>query len=94
MEELVKLVSAKTGLPADQAKAADADTLLLACTHYPLLLPRIRALIPPGVTICSQDEIVAPSLEDVFVSLLSETSTPDPSVPQPSTGSTAEVHDG
>lgn len=46
------------------ASAPDVDTLLLGCTHYPLLLPRIRALIPAGVTICSQDEIVAPSLED------------------------------
>ena len=46
------------------ARAKDIDTLLLGCTHYPLLLPRIRALIPSGVTICAQDEIVAPSLAD------------------------------
>lgn len=40
------------------------DTLLLACTHYPLILPRIRALLPAGVAVVSQDEIVAPSLAD------------------------------
>jgi glutamate racemase len=49
---------------ATEARAPAADTLLLACTHYPLLLPRIRALIPSRVSILSQDEIVAPSLAD------------------------------
>lgn len=48
----------------DQTKSQipDIDTLLLACTHYPLILPRIRALLPPAVTIVSQDQLVAPSL--------------------------------
>jgi glutamate racemase len=40
------------------------DALLLACTHYPLLLPAIRAVVPPAVRVLSQGEIVAPSLED------------------------------
>ena len=43
------------------------DALLLACTHYPLLLERIRAVVPPGVTILSQGAIVAPSLEDYLL---------------------------
>jgi glutamate racemase len=38
------------------------DTLLLGCTHYPLIHSRIRALLPPKVRILSQDELVAPSL--------------------------------
>ena len=38
------------------------DTLLLACTHYPLLLPKIREQAPDGITIISQGEIVADSL--------------------------------
>jgi glutamate racemase len=42
----------------------DIDSLLLACTHYPLILPRIKALIPSSVRILSQDEIVPPSLKD------------------------------
>jgi glutamate racemase len=49
---------------ATEARSPRVDTLLLACTHYPLLLPRIRALIPPAVAILSQDQIVAPSLAD------------------------------
>ena len=40
------------------------DTLLLACTHYPLLLDKIRRYAPPGTTIISQGEIVADSLTD------------------------------
>lgn len=40
------------------------DTLLLACTHYPLILPRITALLPPPLRIVSQDDLVAPSLAE------------------------------
>ncbi len=42
----------------------DIDTVLLACTHYPLLLGKIRQFIPEGVTIVTQGEIVAASLVD------------------------------
>ncbi|HTL09093.1 MAG TPA: aspartate/glutamate racemase family protein, partial [Chitinophagaceae bacterium] len=38
------------------------DTLLLACTHYPLLADKIRQVLPPGVTLVSQGQIVADSL--------------------------------
>lgn len=48
----------------DPAGGGRVDSLLLACTHYPLLTPRIRALIPQTVRIVSQDDIVAPSLAD------------------------------
>lgn len=37
-------------------------TILLGCTHYPLLYDKIRAHTPPGVRILSQGEIVANSL--------------------------------
>jgi glutamate racemase len=46
------------------AQQAGIEALLLACTHYPLLLEKIRAAVPPGVTILSQGALVAPSLED------------------------------
>jgi glutamate racemase len=38
------------------------DTLILGCTHYPLLLPLIRRFVPEGVHILSQGEYVAQSL--------------------------------
>jgi glutamate racemase len=42
----------------------DIDTLLLACTHYPLLREKIQQFLPAGITVVSQGEIVASSLED------------------------------
>lgn len=38
------------------------DTLILGCTHYPLLLDKIKKSVPPDVTILSQGNIVAESL--------------------------------
>ncbi len=46
------------------AQSPEIDTILLACTHYPLLLNRIRGLTPPGVDIISQGQITAESLEN------------------------------
>jgi len=42
----------------------DIDTLLLACTHYPLLLEKLQQFTPSSVTIVSQGEIIAKSLAD------------------------------
>ena len=38
--------------------------ILLACTHYPLLAPRIRALVPAEVELLTQGPIVAERLGD------------------------------
>ena len=40
------------------------DTIVLGCTHYPLLLPKIRQYVPEDIRILSQGDIVAASLED------------------------------
>lgn len=40
------------------------DTILLACTHYPILEPYLKTIIPNGIQIVSQGEIVANSLLD------------------------------
>ena len=40
------------------------DTLLLACTHYPLILDKIKKYIPAGVSVISQGPIVANSLQE------------------------------
>lgn len=45
-------------------QSAEIDALLLACTHYPLLLPPIRAIVPPGIRILVQADFVASSLQD------------------------------
>jgi glutamate racemase len=46
------------------SKNNDIDTLLLACTHYPLLKEKIEKHLPQGVKLLSQGEIVAESLKD------------------------------
>ena len=46
------------------AQEGNIDTVLLACTHYPLLINKIRQFVPENVTIISQGEIVAKSLVD------------------------------
>ena len=46
------------------SKNKDIDTLLLACTHYPLLRNKIEKHLPPHVNLLSQGEIVADSLKD------------------------------
>lgn len=43
------------------------DTLILGCTHYPLLLPVIQQFVPPSVTILSQGPIVAASLRNYLI---------------------------
>lgn len=45
-------------------QSPDIDTVLLACTHYPLLAPKILEHLPEGIRLISQGSIVAESLAD------------------------------
>ena len=40
------------------------DTLVLGCTHYPILLPKIQKYTPKHIRIVAQGEYVAESLKD------------------------------
>lgn len=42
----------------------DIDAIILGCTHYPLLMPKIKKYVPEGVRIVPQGEYVANSLAD------------------------------
>lgn len=46
------------------SQSQQIDTVLLACTHYPLLKDKIRQFLPGNIKILSQGEIVADSLAD------------------------------
>lgn len=46
------------------SKQPGIDTILLGCTHYPLLAEKIRKYTPAHISIVSQGEIVANSLAD------------------------------
>ena len=50
----------------DELMARDPliDTVILGCTHYPLLLPKIKKYASPNVRIVPQGEYVAHSLQD------------------------------
>ena len=43
------------------------DTVILGCTHYPILLPKISQYLPKGIRIVSQGEYVAKSLQQYFL---------------------------
>jgi glutamate racemase len=45
-------------------KGPEIDTIVLACTHYPILYPKIRDAVPENIRIVTQGEIVARSLAD------------------------------
>ena len=45
-------------------KDPQIDTLVLGCTHYPLLENKIRSFLPESVNILSQGKYVAASLKD------------------------------
>ncbi len=44
-------------------KDKSIDTVLLACTHYPLLINKIQEKLPAGISVVSQGDIVAQSLK-------------------------------
>lgn len=45
-------------------QSPEIDTMILGCTHYPMLLPKIRKYVPENVNVLSQGSIVADSLVD------------------------------
>lgn len=53
----------KKDIDALLSKAPELDTVLLACTHYPLLEEKIKKYLPKNVELISQGKIVAASLE-------------------------------
>ena len=46
------------------AEDSAIDTLILGCTHYPLLINKIRQFTPPHIRLVSQGEYVSRSLRD------------------------------
>ena len=47
-------------------KDSQIDSIILGCTHYPLLMPKILKYVDPGIRIVPQGEYVAESLKDYF----------------------------
>lgn len=49
------------------SRSQEIDTVILACTHYPLLRPKLEQAMPRHIRLISQGELVASSLEDYLV---------------------------
>jgi len=49
------------------AQDTQMDTILLGCTHYPLLINQIKACLPEGITVFAQGARVAASLKDYLL---------------------------
>lgn len=45
-------------------KDSQIDTIILGCTHYPILFPKIRKYVPEQIHVIPQGEYVARSLKD------------------------------
>lgn len=45
----------------------EIDTFVLACTHYPILIDKIRKYAPEGVKVVAQGQLVADSLKDYLL---------------------------
>jgi glutamate racemase len=45
-------------------KAPETDTLVLGCTHYPLLMDKIKKYLPENIKVLAQGEVIAHSLKD------------------------------
>lgn len=48
-------------------KSSEIDIILLACTHYPLLLKKIKDYLPEKIKVVSQGSIVAKSLAEYLI---------------------------
>ncbi|MBK6729470.1 MAG: glutamate racemase [Bacteroidetes bacterium] len=49
------------------AQSNNIDTIVLGCTHYPLLQKQIKKYLPSHIQLISQDSIVAKSLADYLI---------------------------
>lgn len=48
-------------------KDPQIDTILLACTHYPILLEQLHQLLPPHIEVLAQGQLVAESLANYLI---------------------------
>lgn len=49
------------------SQSAQIDTVLLGCTHYPLIMDKLSAYFPPSIRLVPQGDIVAESLADYLI---------------------------
>jgi glutamate racemase len=60
----------------DRIRAADVDTVVLACTHYPFVAAEIQRLLGPGVALIDTAEAVAERVASVWSHIDTDTLAP------------------
>lgn len=66
----------------DRIRAADVDTVVLACTHYPFVAAGIRRLLGPGVTLIDTASAVAERAASVWTRPDAEPARAPPPLPE------------
>ena len=69
------------------AEGLDPDTLVLGCTHYPLLRPFISRAVSPGIRVIDSAEAVA----DAGALIFAQAELPCPILPQAGEGTKEEI---
>ena len=54
----------KKDIDALLGRCADIDTVILGCTHYPILIDKIKKYMPAHISVVEQGQIVAHSLKN------------------------------
>ncbi|MCE3260422.1 MAG: Glutamate racemase [Bacteroidetes bacterium] len=54
----------KRHVDALMKQSPQIDAIILGCTHYPLIIDKIKQYLPPGVELLSQGKIVSHGLKD------------------------------
>lgn len=54
----------KTHIDNLMSRSPKIDTIILGCTHYPLLINKIKKFVPENVALITQGDIVAKGLKD------------------------------
>ncbi|MBA3662863.1 MAG: glutamate racemase [Bacteroidetes bacterium] len=57
----------KKNVDALMKQSADIDAIILGCTHYPLIIDKIKKNLPPHVQLLSQGTIVSHGLKDYLL---------------------------
>ena len=82
--EIIRIYLAEL-LEEAHASGLNPDTLVLGCTHYPLLRPLLEAAVPPGIRVIDSAEATAERVAQLFhqqngVSAAEETAVAAPEV--------------
>ncbi|MEM8744533.1 MAG: aspartate/glutamate racemase family protein [Pseudomonadota bacterium] len=90
-DELDEMVGAYVATLIERTDGSAPETVILGCTHYPLIEHLFIRHLPPSTRILSQPKVVADSLEDYLARHARYAGHP-PEAPRPSLLTTGDPH--